>query len=101
VLWRTAIEQTPHIPDAGPQSNPALEAVFQATLRAVTRYRPRRYRGAVTLLLPEIVDPHRADPRLIWRNRASVLSVHVVAGDHRSMIREGAEVSAILSGLRH
>jgi amino acid adenylation domain-containing protein len=101
VLWRTAIGQTPHIPDAGPQSNPVLEAVFQATLRAVTRYRPRRYRGAVTLLLPEIADPYRADPRLIWRNRAAALSVHVVAGDHRSMIREGAEVSAILSSFRN
>ncbi len=73
--------------DGTAKTTPALEAVFAATLRAVARYRPGRFGGAVTLLVPEIADPLRVDPEHIWRRCASSLTVHRVPGDHRGMIR--------------
>ena len=98
LLWRfggaraTLEPQSVRIP-------PALAAVHNATVAAIADYRPRRYDGPVTLIVPQIKDPLMAPVEQIWRGKVRSLAVHVVEGDHLSMIKDaGAQrIAAILS----
>jgi len=77
---------------------PALQAVYDATLSAITQYRPKRHAGPIHLILPAVADPHMADPVRLWRDLGTRLETSVVPGDHRSMI-QGANAQTLAAAL--
>ncbi|HJW40570.1 MAG TPA: alpha/beta fold hydrolase [Rhizomicrobium sp.] len=78
---------------------PALQAVADATLKAVSAFAPRYYAGPLLLIVPEIPDPHRPDPACLWRRLCAEMTVRQVPGDHRSMVQgeNAAHLADVLS----
>jgi len=89
-------------PGAGPSAGFAampdrLAQVVEAGRAAQVAYRPRRLALDLHFIRP--ITPMRGaphDPRTRWRRLVRRMEVEIVAGDHLSMIRPGAEVAAIL-----
>ncbi|MGZ5934510.1 MAG: alpha/beta fold hydrolase [Rhizomicrobium sp.] len=100
ILWRLGRGVAP-IEQQSVRIPPALHAVHDATLAAVAEYRPARYDGPVTLIVPEIKDELMAPVERIWRGSVRSLDVHTVPGGHRSMIQgeRAARVASILSAV--
>lgn len=98
--WRLAGKALPPTP-APVRLPPALQAVHDSTLFAVSRYRPSRYARPVRLILTETTDPMMASPARIWRRYCRTLAIHRVGGTHRTMIQgsNAAEVAQLLSCL--
>jgi len=86
VLWRLGLEPPQAVLPAMriPQ---ALQEVYDATLAAIAQYRPRRYDGAIQLVVPHEADPMMANPARIWTSRCAALDVRMVPGNHRTMIQ--------------
>ncbi|HWD28004.1 MAG TPA: AMP-binding protein [Rhizomicrobium sp.] len=76
-------------PELAPPADlpPVLQAVADATYAAVADYAPRRYDGAVNLLLADEADPHYVSLPAIWKSRCASLTVASVPGHHRSMVQ--------------
>jgi amino acid adenylation domain-containing protein len=100
ILWRFGAGSTP-IEPAPVRVPQALRLVHDSTLAAVADYRPARYDGPVTLIVPQIKDELMAPVEQIWQGNVGSLTVRLVGGDHRSMIQEepALEVAEILSAV--
>jgi thioesterase domain-containing protein/acyl carrier protein len=66
-----------------------LERVYSANLEALRFYKPRPYPGRVTLFNAEEVDPGiLPDPLYAWPGLATEIEVHLVPGNHDTMLSE-------------
>jgi thioesterase domain-containing protein len=66
-----------------------LEHVYKANMDALRHYRPRPYPGRVTLFNAEEIDPGIIpDPLYAWPGLAGEIDVHVVPGNHDTMLTE-------------
>jgi acetoacetyl-CoA synthetase len=83
-------------PDA--MSDPSLplpvRQVFQSSMMAWGRYRPRYYSGKITYLKSAASFPWPENPARVWHNRSKEFELHVVPGDHRTIVREHVDALA-------
>jgi len=89
----------PYVPEEG--ADPALR-VYAAGLTAVSNYWPVRYPGRVQFFYTRSRN-FGASPRRVWGRLLGGLTLHAVAGDHHSMLREHAPylAAALSTALRH
>jgi acetoacetyl-CoA synthetase len=72
-------------------------AVHDATFRALLKYRPAPYSGAIDFFRPS-VSIFPIAPRRYWGGIVGGIKLHPVAGDHDGMLREdAASLAAALS----
>jgi thioesterase domain-containing protein len=97
ILWRAGTDAPQRPPVT--RIPPALQAVADATLKAVAAYAPQFYAGPLLLIAPEVPDPHRPDPARLWRRLCAEMTVRQVPGDHRSMVQgeNAAHLADVLS----
>jgi thioesterase domain-containing protein len=74
------------LPDGVPRSREGLYADY---LQAMGSYIPRRYAGALTLVVAEDAARQRG-PDLVWRTVAPDVRIHVTPGDHLTCITRHA-----------
>jgi len=77
------------LPDADVASIHCLFKVFRANLAAWQRYKPQPLSGKITLFQAErslTKDLQNAEAQ--WRSLSSDLEIHVVPGDHYTMLRQ-------------
>jgi thioesterase domain-containing protein len=78
----------------GVHNQPPIEAPFAAATErmrdsaylALTRYRPRFYRGKIKFVRAEITLRFPDDPTAVWGKLADQLDVETVPGDHHGII---------------
>jgi len=101
ILRRVGLARMPLEPVTSARVPPALRAVAEATLAAVVDYEPGYYNGQVHLIVPEISDPQRPDPALLWRPHCRELTVSSVPGDHRSIVKgeNATHLAAVLTDI--
>lgn len=88
----------PYQPPVGVSLSPAMERVRESAYLALTRYRPRFYRGTIRFVRAEISSAFPDDAAAVWSRLAEKLEVECVAGDHLGMIATHFEdLAAILS----
>jgi acetoacetyl-CoA synthetase len=102
-----ALKRRLHIAGAHPRTLPERSrlAFAQSTLRvkeseqlALTRYRPRFYRGKMRYVRPEANFYFLIDPTAVWKNLVSDLEVETVPGDHLGMVEARSEsLAAVLA----
>lgn len=97
ILWRAGAGTEEPLRET--RLPPALQAVAEATLKAVVAYAPRYYAGPVLLIVPERTDPMRPDPARLWRRLCAAMTVRVVPGHHLSMVQgaNAAHLAEVLS----
>lgn len=78
---------------------PALRKVRDAMTEAAAEYSPEFYPGTITLFRSSMLLPLNRDPYSIWKDRASLVEVARVPGNHRTMIEgeNGANLATILT----
>ena len=76
----------PYQPPAGASLTPAMQRVRDSAYLALTRYRPRFYRGEIKFVRAEIPSGFPADARAVWAPLAENIEVATVPGDHLGMI---------------
>jgi thioesterase domain-containing protein len=65
---------------------PAFERVRDAAYKALRRYEPRFYPGAVKFVRAAEVTQFPADPKAVWSHLVGKLEVETVPGDHLGML---------------
>ncbi len=65
---------------------PAFERVRDAAYKALRRYEPQFYPGAVKFVRAAEVTQFPADPKAVWSHRVGKLEVETVPGDHLGML---------------
>src|SRR5207249_10203228 len=66
-----------------------LERVYKTNMAALSRYRARPYPGQITLFNAAVVDGAiLPDPEYGWPGLARGIEIHVVPGDHDTMLTE-------------
>jgi amino acid adenylation domain-containing protein len=100
IFWRLGLKHMQTVPQAK-DLPPVLRAVHDATYAAAAAYMPAYYAGRIFLIVPEIGDPQRPDPALIWRSKCVGLEIRRVPGDHRSMVKgdNATALAAMLSDI--
>ena len=87
----------------GLERPPALERVAEAGHAAFCRYRPRVYAGAVTFVkaADEVRMPF--DAKLLWGGLLSKLTIHLIPGDHWSLVKNnvGTLATVLSTAIRH
>ncbi len=80
------------MPDLNVKQLTRLFEVFRTNVRALLSYQPQSYPGRITFFrASEQIADLSADPAKDWRNLAAEgVEVHVVPGDHYTMLREPA-----------
>jgi thioesterase domain-containing protein len=74
-----------------------LEKVYDANLRALKKYRSTPYPGRVTLFNASEADPALLpDPQYGWSGLAGEIEIHLVPGNHDTMLAEPH--AAVLAG---
>jgi acetoacetyl-CoA synthetase len=69
-------------PPNGVLLSPAMQRVRDSAYLALTRYRPRFYRGKIRFVRAEISTEFPDDPVAVWRKLAEEFEVETVPGDH-------------------
>jgi thioesterase domain-containing protein/acyl carrier protein len=92
-------ESAPYQPPAGVLLTPAMQRMRDSAYLALTRYRPRFYRGRINFVRAEISSGFPADAAAVWAPLAEKIEVETVPGDHLGMITTYyEELAAVLSG---
>jgi len=90
--------QTMDLPAATPRALDRRTYLVAHYKRGMDGYRPRRYRGRVTIIWArenrEELAQRRVDPTLPWRRLASELALHVVPGSHMTMVTDHVQALA-------
>jgi acetoacetyl-CoA synthetase len=76
----------PYQPPAGASLTPAMQRVRDSGYLALTRYRPRFYRGEIKFARAEILTGFPADAAAVWAPLVQNIEVATVPGDHLGMI---------------
>jgi len=85
-------------PDAIPTFAPAFERVRDAAYRALRRYKPCPYSGAVQFIRAAEITDFPADPKAVWCHWIPKLEVETVPGDHLGMLtRHYKQLGGVLS----
>jgi acetoacetyl-CoA synthetase len=71
---------------AGVSLTPAMQRVRASAYLALTRYRPRFYRGEIKFVRAEISSSFPADAAAVWQPLAENVEVATVPGDHLGII---------------
>ena len=75
-----------------------MQRVRDSAYLALTRYRPRFYRGEIKFVRAEIQTGFPADAAAVWRPLAESIEVKTVPGDHLGIIATHYEnLAAVLS----
>jgi acetoacetyl-CoA synthetase len=77
---------SPYQPPVGVSLTPAMQRVRASAYHALTRYRPRFYRGKINFVRAEVSSAFPADAAAVWAPLAESIEVATVAGDHLGMI---------------
>jgi thioesterase domain-containing protein/acyl carrier protein len=73
-------------PPPGVSLTPVMQRVRESAYLALTRYRPRFYRGKIKFVRAQIPSGFPDDPVAVWASLAEKFEVETVAGDHLGMI---------------
>lgn len=73
-------------PPPGIILTPAMKRVRESASVALTRYRPRYYRGKVKFVRAAVVTGFPADAEAVWRPLVEKIEVETCPGDHLGMI---------------
>jgi len=76
----------PYHPPDGVTLTPAMLRVRDSAYLALTRYRPRFYRGKIKFVRAEISSTFPDDAAAVWASLAKEFAVETVPGDHLGMI---------------
>jgi thioesterase domain-containing protein/acyl carrier protein len=97
-IFRSLRGSGPYQPPAGASLTPAMQRVRDSAYLALTRYRPRFYRGEIKFVRAEIATGFPADAAAVWSPLADSIEVATVPGDHLGMIATHYEsLAAVLS----
>jgi acetoacetyl-CoA synthetase len=86
----------PYQPPAGVSLTPAMQRVRASAYLALTRYRPRFYRGEIKFVRAEISTSFPADAGAVWSPLAENVEVATVPGDHLGIIATHYENLAVV-----
>jgi len=77
----------------------AMARVRSSANRALRRYRPRFYNGAIKFVQAEVSTNFPDNPRAVWAHLAADFTVETVPGDHVEMLtRHSERLAAVLMG---
>ena len=86
-------------PPTGALATPAMQRTREFAHTALTRYRPRYYRGKIHFVRAEVVTGFPADAAAVWSPLANEVEVETVPGDHLGIIATHFEnLADVLSG---
>lgn len=89
---------SPYQPPVGVSLTPAMQRVRASAYHALTRYRPRFYRGKINFVRAEVSSAFPADAAAVWAPLAESIEVSTVPGDHLGMIANHYEsLASVLS----
>jgi acetoacetyl-CoA synthetase len=89
---------TSYQPPAGVSFTPAMQRVRDSAYLALTRYRPRFYRGSIKFVRAEVSSGFPDDPAAVWAHLAEEFEVATVPGDHLGIITTHFEdLASVLS----
>ena len=71
---------------AGASHTPTMQRARESAYRALTRYRPRFYKGAIKFVRAEVVTDFPDDPAAIWSGLADQFHAETVPGDHLGIL---------------
>ncbi|MFZ0085474.1 MAG: alpha/beta fold hydrolase [Candidatus Acidiferrales bacterium] len=71
---------------AGASHTPTMQRARESAYRALTRYRPCFYQGAIKFVRAETVTDFPDDPAAIWSGLAEQFHVETVPGDHLGVL---------------
>jgi acetoacetyl-CoA synthetase len=78
--------------------SPAAQRVRESGYRALSRYRPRFYRGTIRFVKAEIPSAFPEDPVAVWGPLAEKVELETVPGNHQGMVREqSGKLASVLS----
>ena len=78
--------------------SPAAQRVRKSGYSALSRYRPRFYRGTIRFVKAEIPSAFPEDPMAVWGPLAEKVELETVPGNHQDIVREHAEkLASVLS----
>jgi thioesterase domain-containing protein/acyl carrier protein len=88
----------PYQPPAGVSFTPAMQRVRDSAYLALTRYRPRFYRGKIRFVRAAISSGFPDDAAAVWAPLTEKFEVETVRGDHLGMIATHfEELATVLS----
>jgi acetoacetyl-CoA synthetase len=70
----------------GTQLAPGMKSVRDGSQRALTRYRPRFYKGTIRFVRAEVPSVFPYDPSAVWGHLTDRLEIETVPGDHVGML---------------
>jgi acetoacetyl-CoA synthetase len=86
----------PYQPPVGVSLTPAMQRVRDSAYLALTRYRPRFYRGKIKFVRAAISSGFPDDAAAVWAPLAEKIEVDTVPGDHLGMIATHYENLALV-----
>jgi acetoacetyl-CoA synthetase len=81
---------------AGASHTPAMQRAREHAYRALSRYRPRFYKGTIRFVRAEVVTDYPDDPTAIWSTLAENFQVETVPGDHLGILGTHFESLALV-----
>ncbi len=97
-VFRNLSGSAPYQPPAGVSLTATMQRVRASGYAALTRYRPRYYRGEIKFVRAEISTAFPADAAAVWAPLAGKIEVATVPGDHLGIIATHYEnLAAVLS----
>ena len=63
-----------------------MQRARERAYRALSRYRPRFYSGAIKFVRAETLTDFPADPVAVWSSLAAEIQVETVPGDHLGIL---------------
>jgi acetoacetyl-CoA synthetase len=88
----------PYQPPMGANLTPAMQRARDSAYLALTRYRPRFYRGKIKFVRAAVASGFPSDATAVWTPLVEKLEVETVPGDHLGMIATHYErLAAVLT----
>jgi acetoacetyl-CoA synthetase len=93
-IFRSLRGSGPYQPPAGASLTPPMQRVRDSAYLALTRYRPRFYKGEIKFVRAEILTGFPADAAAVWEPLAESVEIKTVPGDHLGIIATHYETLA-------
>jgi thioesterase domain-containing protein/acyl carrier protein len=85
-------------PPTGVSFSPAMQLVRDKAYLALTRYRPRYYRGKIKFVRAEVCTTFPKNPAAVWAHLTKEFEIETVPGDHLGIITTYfANLASVLS----
>jgi pimeloyl-ACP methyl ester carboxylesterase len=95
-IFGNSSEDLIYQPPPGIILTPAMKRVRERAYVALTRYRPRFYRGKIKFVRAAVLTGFPADAEAVWRPLAERVEVETVPGDHLGMIATHYDALALV-----